>query len=97
MNEKSQKQPSTANKSAKQGRPKGAKTVDKPESVAGLTRCRACNSTERERYTNPRSVASCGIDPDGKPYNRITWRNTRCKNCGQVRVDKFYEQISENT
>ena len=95
MNENSQKQPTRAKKPAKQGRPRGAKTVDKPESVAGLTRCKACHSTERERYTNSRSVSTCGIDPEGKPYNRVTWRNTRCKNCGQVRVDKSYEQITE--
>lgn len=95
MNQKSTSEPQTTATKSKQGRPKGAKTVKKPESTGVLTRCKRCGSTDRDRYTNPRTIQQSGIGPDGKPYNQITWRNTCCKSCGQVRVDKFYEQIAQ--
>lgn len=93
--QKSTAKPKNTTTKSKQGRPKGAKTVKKPESTGLLTRCNACGSTDRERYTNPRSIQQHGIAPDGSPYNQVTWRHTSCKSCGQVRVDKFYEMVPQ--
>lgn len=95
MTQKTEQKSKTTSTKSKQGRPKGAKTVKKPESTGVLTRCKRCGSTDRERYTNSRTVQQSGIGPDGEPYNQVTWKNTRCKSCTQARVDKFYELVPQ--
>jgi hypothetical protein len=62
-----------------------------PETVTvEPSRCQSCGSTEREKYfcTTTRAIAG---SHDGQPYTHIVWRRTRCKACGQVRIDKSYE------
>lgn len=51
------------------------------------TRCPKCLSIKRERYHRVRSREISGTTRDGRPYDRITWRRTRCKSCGQNRID----------
>lgn len=81
----------------KTGRPPGSTTEKKQESVGILTRCKKCQSTERTKYEKPRTSQICGFDGDGKPYNQVTWRNTRCTNCGQARIDKAFEYVPESS
>lgn len=75
------------------GRPKGSKTDPGPITEVPKSRCIKCQSTEREEYTNPKTLEHCGIAPDGKPYNFVSWKHTKCLKCGQRRVDKFFEYI----
>lgn len=78
------------------GRPKGSESREYDVAVGSPTRCRACGSTDRAPYLpNPTIVNSSGISPvDGKPYDRIVIRRTKCLGCGQHRLDKIYEQLS---
>lgn len=72
------------------GRPEGSKTI-KETSTVELSRCKICNSTDRTPYTNPTELEFPGFDPAGLPFTHIVWRATSCKNCGQARRDKSYE------
>lgn len=58
---------------------------------AKATACPTCGSTRRERYFHTVERAIAGVDRDGKPYTHVVWRRTRCTDCGQVRVDRSYE------
>ena len=76
------------------GRPKGpAEKI--PEVNASLTRCKKCNSTERTPYYGTVTRDLSGIGPDGQPFNRMTWRRTKCASCGQARADVFHEMVPE--
>lgn len=77
------------NRKAK-GRPQGAKTQKLPQAEAVPSACR-CGSTEREPYFNKREVPINGVTPEGRTYNVVVWRRTRCKACGQQRDDKSFE------
>jgi len=79
----------------KPGRPKGARTKQRDVVVATLTRCRSCGSTDREPYTGVRDMHVGGIDPEGTPYNFVSWKRTSCTVCGQHRVDQFFENRAE--
>lgn len=64
-------------------------------SVVKKSRCPKCQSTDREAYHNVRELAIDSVTPDGERYNRVIWRRTRCKNCGQVRIDKSFELVGK--
>jgi hypothetical protein len=70
--------------SKKSGRPRGAKNEDRASAVSLPPACPSCNSTRREPYRNgvvvDRQLAG---EIDGRPYNRVVWRRTRCLDCGQ--------------
>lgn len=84
----------TAATSQGPGRPKGpAEKI--PEVNASLTRCKKCNSTERTPYYGTVTRDLSGIGPDGQPFNRMTWRRTKCASCGQARADVFHEMVPE--
>lgn len=53
------------------------------------TRCPRCGSAERDGYHNVRTQDYGGTTPDGRTYQRTTWRRTRCRGCGQVRIDRM--------
>ncbi len=72
------------------GRPKGSKTKERDETTAELSRCQKCGSTERAPYTSKLVQEYAGVI-DGKPFTRIVRRRTKCLDCGQHRVDRFYE------
>lgn len=81
----------------KKGRPRGSVTKKKAEVVGTLTRCPHCDSTERVPYFGTRSMEYFGTDPsNGKKYNQITWRRTKCKACNRARIDKFYELVKSS-
>lgn len=54
------------------------------------TRCPKCHSVKRERYHRVRSREISGTTRDGRRYTRVTWRRTKCRSCGQCRVDVEY-------
>ncbi|QDT07802.1 hypothetical protein K227x_62300 [Rubripirellula lacrimiformis] len=56
--------------------------------TAAKSRCPKCLSIKRERYSNVTTHDISGISPDGQEYDQITWRRTKCKSCGQSRVDR---------
>lgn len=72
------------------GRPAGSKTVKLPPVTGEKTRCQACSSTEREPYWATIEHPIDGVK-DGKPYTHVVWRRTKCRNCGQHRQDRFFE------
>ena len=53
--------------------------------------CPSCGSLQREPYHNVRTLDFAGIAPDGRPFTRVVWRRTRCRDCGQARDDKTFE------
>jgi hypothetical protein len=59
--------------------------------TVAASRCRKCGSTEREGYFNTNETPASGIDADGRPYTHVVRRWTRCRNCGQTRIDRAYE------
>jgi len=75
----------------KAGRPKGSPNKDADIAPGKLTRCHACGSTERSKYTSRVTHAYRGTTPDGDPYTHIVWRRCICTDCGQHRVDKHHE------
>lgn len=82
-----------ASAAAKSGRPRAPKNRSKEPVTTVLSRCRRCGSTEREPYHGTREVKVAGVDPhSGKPYTHVVWRRTRCKHCGQMRMDRSLEQ-----
>ncbi len=75
------------------GRPKGKN--DKPAvQTVEPSRCPSCNSTERGHYFGRTVQEHKGID-DGKPYDRIVRRRTKCAQCGQIRIDRTYESSED--
>ena len=79
--------------SLNRGRPAGSKNrqvdqVDAPPPTA----CPKCQSTKRTAYFNPRTVEASGIDQKtGQVYTSVTFRRTRCCDCGQFRDDRFLQ------
>lgn len=55
------------------------------------TACPMCESTEREPYHNTVEHEFAGEHPVFGPYTHVVFRRTECKNCGQHRIDKAYE------
>lgn len=73
------------------GRPRGSKTTAPDVVTVTASRCRKCDSTEREAYSKTREFERSGVDGEGRPYSHVVWRRTRCRKCGQRRVDRSYE------
>ena len=53
--------------------------------------CPKCGSARRSGYAHVRGFDYPGVLPSGRKYNRVVWRNCRCLDCGQVRVDRSHE------
>lgn len=85
---------STTKARKKRGRPAGKKAENVPVEEAALTQCPKCHSTERAPYNGVRTREYSGITPDGRQYNFISWKNTKCTKCGQHRIDKIYENVT---
>ena len=76
----------------KPGRPKGSKNLQIDDRVTvELSRCKQCQSTERSSYGDHPTVHEITGVHNGQPYKRMVWRRCRCLNCGQWRIDIFYE------
>lgn len=87
---KPQRSRSPKSKRSRAGRPAGAKTNKQAPVTGDKTRCPKCDSTEREAYFATVEHAVEGVR-DEKPYTHVVWRRTRCRSCGQIRQDRFYE------
>ena len=68
-------------------------TNDAPAVLVNVaaSRCPKCGSTERSRYVCVVRRPSTGMDADGQPHSHVVWRRTRCRACGQSRVDRSFE------
>ena len=75
-----------AKNTARPGRPKGSGNVETDCVHVEASRCKQCGSTEREGYSR-RLVREIAGERDGVPYDRVVWRWTKCRACGQARVD----------
>jgi hypothetical protein len=64
----------------------GPVITDQPASI-----CPACGSTARTDYHHTNTHHYSGVTADGRPYNRIVYRYTNCRHCGQARIDRTYE------
>lgn len=71
------------------GRPPGSPTT-RIEVRGALTRCPRCGSTERGAYLNG-TVQEIAGHTGGEPFTHIVRRRCRCSNCGQLRIDRTYE------
>lgn len=82
---------------AKPATPPAAKPVEAPPEPKApvvqveLSRCQTCGSTERTAYHRVDEQEYAGLDNAGKAYTHIVRRYCQCKSCGQVRIDRSYE------
>jgi hypothetical protein len=66
------------------GRPKGARTGDRPTARYVPAQCPSCQSSRRAPFRDgPVFDERIPIEIDGRPYNRELWRDTCCLDCGQ--------------
>lgn len=78
-------------RTTKTGRPQGSGNVKRDAGEVKLSRCKKCDSTDREKYFGtPTEFEITGIK-DGQEYTHIVRKRTKCKACGQQRLDSFYE------
>lgn len=70
------------------GRPLGARTVKETVDVE-ISRCPACDSTDRSEYFNLTTQEYAG-ERNGNRYTSIERRPCRCLTCGQNRIDITY-------
>lgn len=75
----------------KSGRPAGSQSKERSFARVDPSRCRACDSTERRPYIGSPIVCEFAGEFAGKSYTHVVRRRTACKNCGQHRIDVFYE------
>lgn len=75
---------------AKRGRPTGTKTEETPVVVVNLSKCPKCGSIKRTSYNHTRAM-DYGQIVDGRDYSKVIWRNCKCLDCGQTRIDKTFE------
>ncbi len=68
---------------------------EKPVVEVVVSRCPKCQSTSRTPYTDKRVHNFAGVK-NGVPFTHVIWRPTKCRKCGQARVDKFYELSDGN-
>jgi len=73
-----------AKRTQAKGRPKGAKNCKRKLTTSLPAACPVCNSTRRQPYKDG-IVAEYYMtgEIDGRPYNRVIWRRTRCLDCDQ--------------
>lgn len=82
---------SKASAKKKAGRPEGSGNQEYDHGLAVETRCRQCDSTDREPYDRKTETEYRGLDPSGNACTHIIRRWTKCANCGQARIDRTYE------
>lgn len=72
------------------GRPQGAGNVKTIQSVQ-TPACPVCGKTDRERYRLLSAVQHGGFTANGREYSHVVNRRTKCKACGEPRIDRFFE------
>lgn len=75
------------------GRPAGSPNVSTTADVHP-SRCPQCGSTERGPYLSSTEQPYPGIH-DGAPYTHIVRRRVQCQGCGQMRIDRTFENRPE--
>lgn len=83
----------TATKTRRAGRPRGAKNKKVTVVDSEATTCPKCGSSDRVAYYATRQKEINSKLPDGRVFDRVTWRRTQCKNCGQYRDDRQYNFV----
>lgn len=58
--------------------------------------CPKCGSSEREPYHNVKTRHIEGF-LNGKPFNRVSWKRTKCTVCNQQRIDRVYWTETETS
>jgi len=76
------------------GRPKGSGQSPPDFVNVEPSRCKRCGSTRRSDYYGKTEQAHRG-EYNGRPYTHIVRRRTKCVDCGQLRIDRFYENRSD--
>tara|TARA_R100000808_G_C2086801_1_gene108669 strand:- start:65 stop:397 length:333 start_codon:yes stop_codon:yes gene_type:complete len=84
-------------KRKKTGRPKGAKNKDVLIVDTEATSCPTCGSSNRAAYWGKMRRDLSGTTPDGRIFEAITYRRTRCGDCGQHRVDREFSFAPNKT
>ena len=75
------------------GRPKGSTTKKRDIVLVIPPSCKQCGSTDREPYAPNPIVRNDEGEINGFKYNRVTWKRTNCKKCGQHRSDRIFEMV----
>lgn len=44
-------------------------------------------------YSDVKTHECSGIAPDGKPFNFVSFKQTKCLKCGLRRIDKSYANV----
>jgi hypothetical protein len=74
----------------KRGRPKGSRTKPRQVVLVRPASCPGCQSTEREPYRLAFTRKQPGFH-NGQRYDRIVYRDTKCKACGRPRREAHFE------
>ena len=72
------------------GRPTGSTNVKTIQSVHPAA-CPHCGKTDREPYRLASVIAHGGVTATGREYSHVVNRRTKCRACGQARIDRYFE------
>jgi len=72
------------------GRPKGSTNAEADVITVEPSRCRRCGSTRRSEYYGKAEQAFHGVH-NGRLFAHIARRRTKRVDCGQLRIDRTYE------
>ena len=72
------------------GRPRGSKNKKLKVVDTEATSCPRCGSTNRAAYWGKNRRELSGQLADGRIFEGITYRRTKCEDCGQHRVDREF-------
>lgn len=66
------------------------KREPRPEVVVAPSACPNCGSTERDGYAGTKARKLSGVLDDGRKYQTVVWKPTKCRGCGQNRTDVYH-------
>jgi len=92
------KKKTTTGTAAKAGRPKGAKTADRPVVDCTPSPCPHCGATaapvdKKNRKRIERRVEGSGRLPDGRAFGAVVFWAANCGACGQPITAKRHEFV----
>lgn len=79
------------------GRPRGSRNKDVAVVDTEATSCPSCGSSNRAPYWGKMRRELSGTTVDGRIFEAITYRRTRCQDCDQHRVDREFSFASNKT
>jgi predicted Zn-ribbon and HTH transcriptional regulator len=80
-----------AENSPKRGRPAGSRNQPRTVVLVRPAWCPKCGSSKRTPYRLVNVREMPGYTSDGQRYERIVYRDCRCKDCGQLRREAHFE------